>query len=39
MPSPRYPVYAKEDGYREEKRKEREEITEYSIGVYECTWD
>ncbi|KAF8893219.1 hypothetical protein CPB84DRAFT_1783459 [Gymnopilus junonius] len=41
MPSPRYPVYVsgKDNEYCEEKRKEREDITEYSIGVYECTWD
>jgi len=43
MPSSRYPVYVKEPTHNEyseeERRRERKEITDYSIGMYECAWD
>jgi hypothetical protein len=43
MPSPRHPVYVKEpkdnEYHEHERRRERNEITDYSIGMYECSWD
>ncbi|PPQ96851.1 hypothetical protein CVT26_006020 [Gymnopilus dilepis] len=42
MPSPRYPVYVREEGdnvYHEKKWPKREDMTEFSIGVYQSTWD
>ncbi|KDR80198.1 hypothetical protein GALMADRAFT_242481 [Galerina marginata CBS 339.88] len=43
MPSPQYPVYVKKPTNIEHdeqgRRRERKEITDYSIGMYECTWD
>lgn len=42
MPSPEFPLYAKKrtnnDTYKQEIRK-RNVITDFSIGIYECTWD
>jgi len=46
MPTPRFPLYIKErtsdDGYafdKHEKLRNSNAITDFSIGLYECTWD
>ncbi|KIM46762.1 hypothetical protein M413DRAFT_440339 [Hebeloma cylindrosporum] len=42
MPSPEFPLYVKKrtnnDTYKQEIRK-RNVITDFSIGIYECTWN
>ncbi|PPQ92272.1 hypothetical protein CVT25_008580 [Psilocybe cyanescens] len=43
MPSARDPIYVRTDrniGHHEqEKHRERKEMVDYSIGIYECAWD
>ncbi|KAF8962572.1 hypothetical protein BDZ97DRAFT_1920386 [Flammula alnicola] len=45
MPSPHFPIYVKErtdtntEYHEEEKSRKRKEITEFSIGLYDCTWE